>query len=241
MTVVLVRTIVIFAVLIVSMRLMGKRQVGQLQVSELVVTFMLSELAALPIADRAVPVSHALVPILALLSAEVILSFLETKSNKLKRILGGAPAALIRRGKLDAAALCRHRIELEELLSELRLAGVFDIADVQYAILEENGRISVKPKAGKAPASSSDAGIASEERGIARAVVVDGDVMKNAALSVGTDERAVADALAKLGVGIKNVFLLTADDTGAFTAYVRSGDGGVTAFSGKLGIKGGMR
>ncbi len=234
------RTVIIFFVLIISMRIMGKRQVGELQISELVVTFMLSELAVLPIADGAVPVSHAIVPILTLLSAEVILSFLETKSNKLKKLLGGEPATLIRKGKLDADELARHRIELEELLSEMRLCGVFDIADAEYAILEENGRISVKPKASKVPAAAEDAGIATEERGVARALIVDGEVNEKTVRASGFGEKAVRDAIAESGALQKDVFLMTADDAGNYSIYIKEEDGSVSASSGRFKTGGGI-
>ena len=238
MVTVFLRTIFIFFILIVSMRVMGKRQVGELQISELVVTFMLSELAVLPIADRAVPVSQALVPILTLLSAEVIVSFLETKSNKLKKLLGGEPATLIRKGKLDAGELARHRIELEELLAELRLSGVFDIADAEYAILEENGRISVKPKAAKAPASAQDAGIAAEERGVARALIVDGELNEKTARAAGFGADAVRTVLAARGIDEKTVFLMTADDGGNCSIYIKEEDGSISSFSGRIGKEG---
>ncbi|MBQ6263713.1 MAG: DUF421 domain-containing protein [Clostridia bacterium] len=234
MVTVFLRTVFIFFVLIVSMRIMGKRQVGELQISELVVTFMLSELAVLPIADRAVPVSHALVPILTLLSAEVILSFLETKSNKLKKLLGGEPATLIRRGKLDADELARHRIELEELLAEMRLCGVFDIADAEYAILEENGRISVKPKADKVPATAADAGIAVAERGVARALIVDGELNEKTLRASGFGNEAIGDAIAESGTVQKSVFLMTADDGGNYTVYIKEEDGSVSSSAGRL-------
>ena len=231
---VFIRTVFIFFVLIVSMRIMGKRQVGELQVSELVVTFMLSELAVLPIADRTVPVSHALVPILTLLCSEVILSFLETKSNKLKKLLGGEPATLIRKGRLDADELSRHRIELEELLAEMRLCGVFDIADAEYAILEENGRISVKPKASRAPAAAEDAGIAVTECGVARALIVDGEMSEKTLRVSGFGEEAVRDAIAESGAEQKAVFLMTADDAGNYSIYIKEEDGSVVSSAGRL-------
>ena len=235
MATVFLRTIFIFFILIVSMRVMGKRQVGELQVSELVVTFMLSELAVLPIADRAVPVSQALVPILTLLSAEVIVSFLETKSNKLKKLLGGEPATLIRKGKLDADELARHRIELEELLAEMRLSGVFDIADAEYAILEENGRISVKPKASKSPVPAENSGIAVPERGVARALIVDGELNEKTARAAGFGADAVRAALAESGADQRSVFLLTADDAGNCSIYIKEEDGSISTSSGRIG------
>ncbi len=234
MITVFVRTIFIFFALVFSMRLTGKRQIGELQISELVVTLMLSELAVLPIADRGVPVSHALVPILLLLSLEVIISFLETKSNVMKKIFGGEPAFLIRRGVIDSGALARHRIEIEELLSELRLAGVFDVAEVRYAILEENGRISVRLNADKCPATAGDVGAAAAERGITRSVVIDGEPDKRAAAALGLTEKELSGKLRSLGVAMRDVFLLVVDDAYGFTLYKKEPDGSVSSVSGDL-------
>ena len=128
MAYVITRTFIIYIALIASMRLMGKRQVGELQVGELVVTLMLSELAVLPVTDRRIPVIHSVAAILLLLSVEVIVSFLETKVGFMKKLLGGSPALLIDRGRIRTDQLSAHRIEAEELLSELRLKGVFDAA-----------------------------------------------------------------------------------------------------------------
>ena len=120
MVTVYLRTIFMFFFLIFALRVMGKRQVGELQVSELIVTFMLSELAVNPISNRDLPILYAVVPVLLLLSLEGIVSFLMLKSNVLKRLLYGRPTVVIRYGKILYPALRKHRVELDELLSELR-------------------------------------------------------------------------------------------------------------------------
>lgn len=114
------RTIVIYAVLLISVRIMGKRQLGELELSELITTLMVSELAVLPISDKRIPVLYGIVPILVLLSVEVILSQIITVSPAAKRIFCGTPAILIRDGKIDEKALRRARIGVDELMSELR-------------------------------------------------------------------------------------------------------------------------
>ena len=95
------RTILIYLILILCLRISGKRQIGELQVSELVVTFMLSELAVFPITDKNIPLLYAVVPIISLLSLEVIFSFLQTKSISIRKLLSGRPVILISKGKLS--------------------------------------------------------------------------------------------------------------------------------------------
>ena len=143
MATVLIRTAIIYVLFTIAIRLMGKRQVGELQISELITTFMLSELAINPIQDISIPIAYALVPLVFLFSMEVITSFLVTKLPKFRRAFMGAPSIIIRSGELDQKELGRLRISISELLSELRLKNVSKIEDVDYAILEQNGQLSV--------------------------------------------------------------------------------------------------
>lgn len=225
MITVFIRTIIIYLTLIVAMRLMGKRQIGELQISELVITFMLSDLAVIPISDKNIPVSHAIIPILLLLSLEVILSFTQTKSETLRKILCGSPSVVIRRGKLDYEEMSKHRLELEELLSELRLKGAFDVGDVEYAILEENGKLSVQLKADKSPLTPSQVDIVADETGIAHPIIVDGKIDRTSLKKAGRDDSWMFSALARFDVKYQNVFLMTVDDLGNANVYVKDPDG----------------
>ncbi|MBR4960924.1 MAG: DUF421 domain-containing protein [Clostridia bacterium] len=193
---------------------MGKRQVGELQISELIVTFMLSELAVNPITDPDVPLMWAVIPILQLLSIEVILSYLATKSNRFKKILSGSPAVLIRRGKLIQKALADNRLEIDELLSELRQNGFSSPGEVEYAILEGNGKISVFPKAEEEVITMRILREGISEKGIAHAVVVDGQIVYEALAEADKDEKWLRQKLAECGGDVKKVFLMTVDDDG---------------------------
>jgi uncharacterized membrane protein YcaP (DUF421 family) len=101
MVTVLIRAAIIYTILLISLRLTGKRQVGELQISELITTFMISELAASPIQDLSIPLIYSIVPIIFLLCAEISLSFLATKSKRLKKLFFGNPSIIIRKGKLN--------------------------------------------------------------------------------------------------------------------------------------------
>lgn len=199
MVTVLIRTFIIYVILLVSMKLMGKRQVGELQLSELVTTFMLSELAVIPIGDKNIPLSYAVFPILLLLSFEVIFSFCLTKANKLKKLIYGKPSFLVRKGKLDQDELARLRISVDEFLSELRQKDISDLSVVDYAILEDNGKLSVIQKGGN---------------GFSHPLIVDGELIEEEMKQFGTSEKHIKKILATENLTPSDVFLYTADDKG---------------------------
>ena len=197
MVTVFLRTIIIYFLLIIAIRLLGKRQVGELELSELVITFMLSELATVPILDSSVPISHTLIPIIVLIASEIISSFLVTKSQFVKKILNGNPSYIIKRGKINQKELARLRMGLPELLGELRLKDVGDVGDVEYAILEENGKLSVFEK---------------DKQPLAHALIIDGEVVRSNLDLVSKDEKWLLSYLKKHKLELKNVFLMTVCD-----------------------------
>ena len=140
-----IRTIIIYFALLLALRLMGKRQIGELRVSELIITLILSEIAVQPITDRNKPLLYAIVPILLLLSVEVIVSYLLLKSDFIKKLFYGSPTILIRRGRLLEEELKKNRIEADELASELRQKGFSKLDEIYYAVLEENGKLDTLP------------------------------------------------------------------------------------------------
>ncbi len=211
---VILRTIVMYFTLLLTIRLMGKRQAGQLEISELAVTFMLSELAVVPISDENVPFLRAIVPILILLSFEIILSFIISRSSSLKKFLIGRPSVIIRRGKLDQKELTSLRMSLSELMGEMRLKGISSISEVEYAIIEDNGQLSVFKKEAFSPATNESLKGCFTEKGIAHCVIVEGKIFKeNLALS-GKDESWIRRELKKRKLSEDDVFLMTVDDSG---------------------------
>ena len=209
-----IRTLIMYFSLIVAVRLTGKRQIGELQVSELVVTFMLSELAVLPITDKSLPLSFAVIPIVLLLSLEVIISFIQTKSIAFRKFFSGGPTVLIEKGKLKAEELAKNRIDLEELLGELRQKGAFNISDVEYAFLEENGKLSVLPKAESAPLTPAQLAFPVVEAGCSHAVIVDGKINDTALSSANMTAKHAEKLLSSEKLTVADVFLMTADDAG---------------------------
>lgn len=216
MATILTRTAIIYLLLILSLRIMGKRQIGELEASELVTTFMLSELAVTPIQDSATPLLYAIVPILFLLSAEVILSFLTIRWNPLKKLFCEKPSILVKNGRIDQQELSRLRISITELLSELRQKDVADVKDVAYAILEENGKLSVFLQAGAEPVTAQDLNVEKKERGIAHPVIIDGAVSRVNMTLADVTEKDLRRELKRQKAELKEVFLMTVDDTKQF-------------------------
>ncbi|MBR6644946.1 MAG: DUF421 domain-containing protein [Clostridia bacterium] len=215
MTVMFIRSFITYILLLLVLRLMGKRQIGELQPSELVTTLLLSEVASQPVTDDNIPLVYGLVPVAAILSFEVILSFAITKNKKFKKIMTGEISVLIDKGKLNMKEMKKNRISLEELASELRQKNIADISRVQYAIMEKNGKISVIEKAEYQPCTLEDMNIQSEERGIAHAFIVDGEICYENIESSGKNEEFLKKELEKRKIkSAEDIVLFTCDDAG---------------------------
>jgi len=193
------RTIIMYLVVIGAMRLMGKRQVGELQISELVITFMLSELATVPVYDISIPISHAVIPIITLLAIEIIIAFFVARSSAVKKAVEGMPSTLIYRGVLDQKELLRLNIGPEELLSQLRLNSVGDISSVDYAYLEQNGQLSV---------------FTDGSGNVAHPLVINGRIDEHNLRLTGISSKRLNELLSSYGCTVKSTFLFTVDDSG---------------------------
>lgn len=204
MITILIRTVIIYVFLILAMRLGGKRQIGELQISELVTALLLSELATIPIGYEDIPLTFAVIPILTVISLEIISAFVITKSRKLQKIFDGTPSIVIKKGVLDLNELSKIRLGVEDLISEARQKGISDISSLEYAIFEDNGKLSVFEKAKKGET----------ETGIAHTVIVDGEINKFGMKCIEMSEKELCERLKSKSVEKKSVFLYTVDDVG---------------------------
>lgn len=221
MATVLIRTLIVYIFFVLALRLTGKRQIGELQISELVVTFMISELATAPIQDISIPIAYSVIPIVFLLAFEIIVSFLVTKSKLFKKLFAGNPSYIIRNGKLNQKELARLRIGVNELLGELRLKDVSDINDVDYAIAEQNGKISVFLKADKQVATIKDLGLTSKRVGLGHAVIIDGNIDYTNLGYAQKNEAWLSKELKSRKLKIENVFLMTVDDASDINIIIK--------------------
>jgi len=159
MITILFRTLIVYFALIVTMRLMGKRQIGELEVTDLVTTLLLSEIASLPITNHDIPISHAVIPMIILLILEVGSSLILVHFPRLRNLVSAKPTVIIHNGKLLPRSLYAMRISIDELMGEVRQQGLTDLSQVDTAILEKNGKLTVLPKAIYQPPTAEQLGL----------------------------------------------------------------------------------
>ncbi|MDR0931383.1 MAG: DUF421 domain-containing protein [Clostridiales bacterium] len=146
MSVLFARTVILYVLVIIAMRIMGKRQIGELQPSELVVTIMISDLASIPMQTSGVPILAGVIPILTLVVAEIMLSFIALKFPKMRKVISGEISVVVHNGKINHNEMEKLRMNMDDLMEELRLANCPNVKDVQLAMVETNGKLSVQPK-----------------------------------------------------------------------------------------------
>ncbi len=213
-TVIFVRSILFFLILSLSMRLMGKRQIGEIELTEFVTALMLSELAALPVTDTDIPLTHGLVAAAVLVSLEVIVAFVCRKSPRIRRLLDGSPLVLVAKGKVKEQSLTAARISTDELFAAVRGAGLRGMEEVSYVILEQTGTLSVIPKSACAPLAAETVGLKPPEQGICHVLVVDGVLQNRALEDSGRNKAWFSGELKRRGLKKKRLLYFSVDDDG---------------------------
>ena len=173
------RTLILYLIVIAALRIMGKRQLGELQPSELVVAIMISDLAAIPIEDSEKSIWMGMIPIVTLVAAEILLSVLELKNETFRTIITGRPSIVIKNGKLQTDVLKKLRISLDDVLEQLRLNGYSQITEVDTAMLETNGQISVIPVEKDRPLTVEDMNLNLPQTHLPHTLIADGKVRKS--------------------------------------------------------------
>lgn len=215
MLVVFARTLILYAVVVIVMRIMGKRQIGQLQPFELVVAILISELAAVPMQNTGIPLVNGIIPILTLLMAQIAISVISLKSTKARAIICGKPAILIENGKIREDEIRREMYTLTDLLEQLRIKNIPNIADVEFAILETNGQLSVIPKSQKRPVTPEDMKIPTKYEGLPLTLIVDGEVSDVNLGKAGLDRNWLKTELSKFEINnFEDVLFASLDTSG---------------------------
>ena len=210
------RSIILYIIVLIVMRLMGKREIGQLQPFELAISIMIADLATIPMTETGVPISNGIVPILGLLVMHLIISIINIKSMKAREIICGKPSILIYRGKIDQKALKKERFTINELEERLRNNNIFNIGDVEYAILETSGQVTVIPKPNKRTTTPEDFNIKPKYEGIAYDLVVDGKVMYKNLEKLGKNYRWLQKQTEKFGIKPEEALIVTIDGANKF-------------------------
>jgi len=216
MFITIVRTVILYITVIIAIRIMGKRQVGDLQPGELVVTILVSEIAAIPIQDLNQPVITGVIAIFTLVVLEILISLLSMKFMWTRKLVNGNSIVIIRDGKIDQTLMKKLRVTVIDLMEVLRGQNVFELNQVAYAILETNGSLSVllKPEFQNATASDVNS-VHQTDRGFPSLVISDGVILKDGIYLAKTTEEKLMDTLNSKRIKLKDVFLMTLDQSGS--------------------------
>lgn len=211
---ILIRTIIIYILVLLTMRLMGKREIGQLQPFELAIAIMIADLASVPMSDTGIPIFNGIIPIIGLLIMQMLISFINMRSLSLRSIISGKPTILIYRGKIDEKLLKKEKITLNELQERLRQNGTFSLGDVEYAILETSGQLTVIQKPEKRTVIPEDLQITPEYEGLPYDLVLDGKVMSDNLKVLGKDYNWLKKQVEKFKIKPEEALIVTYDGKG---------------------------
>lgn len=208
------RSICLYIIVLIVMRLMGKREIGQLQPFEFVIALMIADLAATPVANTGIPITNGIVPILGLLFMNLLISGLNMKSMKIRKWICGKPSILIYRGKIDEKQLKKERLTINELQERLREKDINNLGDVEYAILETSGQISVIQKPSKRQTIPEDFQIEPEYEGISYDLVIDGKIMNENLKILNKNYNWLKKEVGKFGYKPEQALIVTIDGKG---------------------------
>ena len=208
------RAIVLYLVVLIVMRLMGKREIGQLQPFELAISIMIADLASIPMTEIGIPIFNGIVPILGLLVMHLVISVINLKSLRAREIICGKPSILIYRGKINEKALVKERFTINELEERLRGNNVVNLGDVEYAILETSGQVTVIQKPEKRTTIPEDFNILPEYEGIPYDLVIDGKVMEANLQAIGKNYNWLKKQTEAFGIKPEEALVVTLDGKG---------------------------
>ncbi len=214
MLITFIRAIILYILVLLVMRLMGKREIGQLQPFELVISVMIADLASTPMADVGIPIFNGIVPILALLVMDLLISAINLRSINIRKIICGKPSILVYRGKIDEKNLKKEKLTINELQERLRGNNIFSMTDVEFAILETSGEITVIQKPEKRGIIPQDFNIVPEYEGLSYDLVIDGKIMNKNLKQLGKDINWLQKQISKQGVKSHDILLMTIDGKG---------------------------
>ena len=206
-----IRAIILYIIVLATTRIMGKREIGQLQPYEFVIQLMIANLATIPMSEIGVPLFSGILPMLGLLTMHLIIGFLNLKSEKFRGIICGKPTILMHKGRIDEKALKKERLTIAELEKKLREKDIFYLSDVEYAILETNGDVTVITKRTTTP---EDFKIKPDYEGLPYNLVLDGKVVEENLIKLGKDYKWLEKQLKKFKITSDQVLVATINAKG---------------------------
>ncbi len=228
MLLIIIRTLILYIAVVIVMRIMGKQEIGQLQPFELVVALMIADLAAIPMQNTGVPLLSGIIPIIILMVAQVALSYISMKSLKARGVICGKPSVVVANGKLVEQELRYLRYNVNDLLEQLRSKNYPNLSDVEFAIVETNGQLSVIPKSQKRALQPEDLQINTQYEGMPLSVIIDGQLNEQNLRRVNLTREWLRTELLKFGIDdFKKVFFASLDTAGKlFYQLKNKPDGG---------------
>ena len=209
------RTLLIYFMILVGMRLMGKREIGELTPIDLVVSLMIAELGVLIIEDKSIGLFKGVIPISTLVGVEILVSYLSLKSDLIRKLVNGTPAVLIKNGEVIKEEMRKNRYTTHDLLTQLREKEVFNISDVEFAVLETSGELTVIPKSQKRSLTPEDLGLDTDYEGLPVILVEDGKINQAALENVSLDKKWLTEELKKRKIDdISEVLILALETDG---------------------------
>lgn len=204
-----IRCLILYFVLLIAMRLMGKRQLGELQPFELAITLVASDLVCIPMADSSIPILYGIIPVFSLFLVHIIITKLATKSIKFRKFLNGKPIIIIQNGNIMPDVMKELNLNIDDIMEALRGAGCFNPSEVEYAILETNGNMSVLQKSANRPLSPSDVQLNPPKAEIPVTVIMEGEfVAENVATLEGNVKEDVLAYLNDIEMKQEDVLVL---------------------------------
>lgn len=210
----LIRMVILYVIAVASVRIMGKRQIGELQPTELVITLLLSEIIAIPIQDPTIPIFNTLVAVFLLVGFEILASVFNMKSVKFRTLIQGHPIIVIDDGVINQELIKQLRFTVDDILEALRQKDVFDISQVQYAIIETNGQMSVLLKPEYEPVIRSDLELNSPKTKLQCLVIADGEMVSQDFDTCQTNEKELSKIIKKEKIKLEDILLMTIDKNG---------------------------
>lgn len=187
---IILKTVILYFFIVVVYRIMGKKEVGKLSIIDLIVSILIAELAAISIEQYDSSIFISIIPILSLVIIEILFSYIGLKSPKIKKLIEGSPVVIIKNGKLNFEAMSKLRYSLDDLISQLREQSIKNIDEVNYAVLENNGKLSIFEKETEYPLP----------------IILDGVIDKDVLKDMNKDENWVNKILLKNNIELENVF-----------------------------------
>lgn len=203
MTIVIFRTMFFYVFIILIYRIMGKREVGQLGITDLIVSLLIADIAVISIENYTKSMLYALVPIVVITILECLLAYLGLKNGKVRSLLDGNPSLIIKEGKINYNEMLKQRYTLDDLLSQLRDKGYRSIEEIEYAVLESSGSLSVFP-------------YNKEKSPLPLPIILDGEINLDTLKHLNKDKKWVYNFLDKKDINLENVFFAFYKDKNIF-------------------------